>query len=401
MRRRAFASWQVLAALVVLAVLLLFVQRSTAARDVDVATGPPNAAQRAFFESSASRPDLVLFFKALPKSKKLLMARNLGEHATASSAKIAAKLLSTFDEQARDTLIASLSKIAASNPDLVAGEIGQSGSFQRIGVFRALRSAGEKGIRSAAASLSDPARKSNAVRFLVELGSPSIPHVLPLLNDPTEATRAAAAEALGKLRATEAVGPILSRVSNSKGEEKSAYIAALSDIGDARAENELLNALQVAGPGEAARIMAGLGRIASTRSIERLVRIHREGSNQERDAALSGLVLAANRAFTYVDDPKLKLAIAARVRTPLAETAIRAAMSDSSLAKVALKAAVGREGLVEAVWPQEGEIDNVPLRIEVLASTKAGRRILGSLKDHPTFGGYAQRALELSTISEN
>jgi len=401
MRRTGFASWQVLAALVVLAIILVIFQRATSARDVDLATGEPNAAQRAFFESAASRPDLELFFKALPRSKKLQMARNLGDHATPNAAKVAAKLLSTFDEQAREALIASLSKLAATNPDLVAGELGQSGSYQRIGVYRALRSAGDKGTLAAAAALADPARKSNAVRYLVELGPSSIPHVLPLLNDENEGTRAAAAETLGKLRATEAVDPILLKLLNAKGEERSAYIASLADIGDRRAEDSLLQALEGASSGESARIMAGLGRIATPRSIAQLVRIHREANSQTKDAALTGLVLSGDTAFAHVEDPKLRLEIAARVHTKKADETIRGLLSHPSLSKSALKAATGREQLASALWPQSANPDNVALRMEVLATTKAGNRILQGLSDDPVYGGYAKRALELSTISEN
>lgn len=401
MRRHGFASWQVLAALVVLAIVLLIIQRATSARDVDVATGPPNVAQRAFFESAASRPDLELFFKALPRGKRLQMARNLGEHATTSTAKIAAKLLSTFDEHAREALIASLSKIAAESPDLVAAELGQNGSYQRIGVFRALRSAGDSGTRAAAAALADPPRKSNAVRFLVELGTTSISHVLPLLNDKSETTRAAAAEALGKLRASEAVDPILAKLPQAKGEERSAYIASLADIGNVRAEDSLLQALERSTPGERARIMAGLGRIATPRSIDSIVRIHRDGNSQERDSALSGLVLAADHALEHVQDPKLRLQVAARVHTMKSDEVIRGLLTDPVHSTPAIKAASGREQLASALWPKSASPDNVALRMEVLATTKAGHEILRGLQNDPVYGGFARRALELSTISEN
>jgi HEAT repeat protein len=408
MKRTGFASWQVLAALVVLAIVLVIFQRATSARDVDVATDPPNPAQRAFFESAASRPDLELFFKALPRSKKLQMARNLGDHATPNAAKVAAKLLSTFDEQAREALIASLSKLAATNPALVAGELGLSGSYQRIGVYRALRSAGDRGTHAAAAALADPARKSNAVRYLVQLGPSSIPHVLPLLNEESEGTRSAAAETLGKLRSIEAVAPILSKLPLAKGEERlakgeerSAYIASLADIGDRRAEESLIRALEGATPGESARIMGGLGRIATPRSMAQLVRIHKEGSSQTKDAALTGLVLSGDTAFAHIEEPKLRLEIAARVHTKKADETIRGLLSHPSLSKSALKAATGREQLASALWPQSANPDSVALRMEILASTKAGNRILQGLSDDPVYGGYAKRALELSTISEN
>jgi HEAT repeat protein len=221
------------------------------------------------------------------------------------------------------------------------------------------------------------------------------------LGDSSETTRAAAAEALGKLRATAAVDPIMKRLPGAKGEERSASLAALSDIGDARAEVALVQALETAVPGEKARIMAGLGRIASLASIQKLIAEFRHGDDKVRESALSGLTLAKDRALEYVVDPALRLQIAARFQSPQSDAAIRSSMSDSLLTKAAIKAARGREGLVDAVWPLEGEVDNVPMRIEVLASTKAGRRILDSLRDHPTYGGFARRALELSTISEN
>lgn len=401
MRRHGFASWQVLAALVVLAIVLLIIQRATSARDVDVATGPPNVAQRAYFESAASRPDLELFFKALPRGKRLQMARNLGEHATPSTAKIAVKLLSSFDEQAREALIASLSKIAAETPDLVAAELGQNGSYQRIGVFRALRLAGDSGTRAAAAALADPPRKSNAVRFLVELGTSSIPHVLPSLNDNSETTRAAAAEALGKLRASEAVDPILSKLPQAKGEERSAYIAALSDIGDRRAEHYLLNAVQTAGSGEKARIMAGLGRIASPSTLTRLVHLYRDGSDQDRVAVLGAFTLAGDLALEHIGDQKLSLEVASRIRTTKADSIIKGALYDPTMARQAIKSAAGREQLSSSLWPKTAGPDNVALRMEVLATTKAGHKILRGLQNDPVYGGFARRALELSTISEN
>lgn len=396
MKFRAFASWQVLAALAVLAVILLVAQRSMSARDVDVATGPPNAEQKAFFEKSVARPDLELFFKALPPQKRLAMASNLGEHQTQSAATIAAKLLSTFDDRARATLIASLTKIASQNPEFVAAELSQNGNYQRIGIYLALRSAGEKGTRAVAAALADPPRKPNAIRFLVESGNASIPFVMPLLSDEKEQTRAAAAEALGKLRATAAVEPILRNLSQAKGEERSAYFAALADIGDPRAEKQLTEALQNASPGEKARIMAGLGRIATTSSIAKLTTIHKEGNGQDRDAAVSALVLSSDKALSQITDPKLKLQIASQIHSPKADATIRAALTTTENIKEALKASRGREALVDTVWPTEGDIDHIPQRIEVLATTKNGKRILDLLKDHPTFGGYAQRALALS-----
>lgn len=399
--RAGFASWQVLVALAVLAGILLFVQKRRTAGDVQLATGPQSAAQKAFFHNAAERPDLDLFFKALTHAQKVAMADNLARYPNADTAKAAARLLATFDEPARQELAKSLIKIAAHDPGLVAAELARTGSFEQQGLFAALAATGDPGMRAAAQSLKVPDRRINAIRFLVEQDDKAVPFIVPYLKDPEPETRAAAAEALGKLGATSAVEALLELLAKSEGAEHAALLNALADIGDPRAEPAILGALRQGDSLAEERLMAGLGRMATPRALGYLQERYRAGNAEQRTAARNALILAGDHALQQVGDPELKLAIAKGTTSELSVGVIRRSLENPKLEAAAAEAARGREALVADLWPAGFERKADPgaggtwARIEALATTSSGREILRRIKADPRLGGLAERSLRL------
>lgn len=403
--QKGFASWHVLAVLAVMAGVLLFIQRQRASSEVSLATGPSSSAQRAFFESAAGRPDLEIFFRGLSPAQRIAMARRLGEAATPAATQVAATLLATFDDAAREALAESLSAIAKKDPDLVAAELGRNGSFELQGLFAALRDAFPKSVPAIAAAVGDPGRRSNAVRLLVESAQSAIDGpawkseaervVLPMLDAKEAPVRAGAAEVLGKLRSKAAVAHLLSRLEAAEGEDKASILSALAEIGDPRAESVLLASLESDRPSP--RILAGLGRIASPRSLARLLEFVRTGDEAMRNSALSGLSLAGDAGLAAAPDPKSRLAVAKQLKTPAADAAIREALQSGTEMRAALEAARGRETVAASVLPVGIPKDDAyaAARCEVLATTIAGRQRLKALIDDLELGGFAQRALEL------
>jgi hypothetical protein len=201
------------------------------------------------------------------------------------------------------------------------------------------------------------------------------------------------------LGAKEAVEPLLSKLANTSGPEHDAYLSGLADIGDSRAESVLQAAIENGNADKSARLLAGLGRIATPSSIRRLKMICLNGKKDLRQAALEGLILAGDLALTAIKGPALRLEIAARLHSAQADQAIAQALSDPSLTAKAIDAAKGREALVESIWPT-AMLPNDPTisrRMTVLASTIRGRDILKKLSTQPTFIGLAKRALALAT----
>jgi HEAT repeat protein len=394
---RGFASWKVLAALALAAALLIFIQRQLKAKDLDLALGPPSTEQARFFEAAADRPDLELFFKHLTPGQRIVFARNLGAHATAGAAKSAARLLSTFDERARQELADSLSHIAKENPKLVAAELGRGGSFEQSGIFAALRYAGGPGIAAAVEALADGGRRANAIRFLVGIGTPAAAPLLEKLARGQPEEKSAAAEALGTMRHEPAVGPLLRELDQAPAEARGPLIAALADIGDPRAEGILLDAIRSAAASERAGLLLGLGRMATPKALRAIWDLYSSGDEKAKAEAAAAFVLAGERGLSDIPDPLIKLEVASKVSGPRADAAIRHALRQPALAAQAIKASIGREGLANDLWPPPAEDDSLAgLRFEALSSTSAGRATLRALSSDPRYGGFAQRALSLA-----
>lgn len=405
--QRAFVSWHILVVLAVIAGVLLFVQRRRSAGEVELATGPANAAQKEFIEQSARRPDLALFYKDLTPTGRIRLAENLGRQGTASAAKMATTLLATFDETARSALTDALGTIAKKDPKLVAAELGRTGSFELQGLFEALNRAFPTSIPAAAEAIADPTRRANAIRFLVEgaqdpdrapawtaaVGSA----VVPMLEADDAGVRAAAAETLGKLRMGAAVEPLRQKLGAAEGEERTAILAALADIGDPRSEDLLMR--EVAGkPIPSPRILAGLGRMATDGALSELAGRWETADSEARAHVVAGLVLAGDRGLTFVRDPALKLQIAAKLDSPEASRVIRRSLTERGLTDEAIRASKNRPELADALWQagMSAGDPTVPARFAALATTAKGRAVLTELKSDGALGGLAQRALALA-----
>lgn len=403
----AFVTWHVLAGLAVLGAILLVVQRQRSASELAVAIGPVNAEQKAFFERSAERPDLELFFKGLSPAQRIQLAENLGVQATPAAAQMAASLLTTFDEAARTALTSAMVQMAKKDPGLVTPQLSRTGSFELQGVFAALYSAFPGGIEAAAQSLGDPARRANTIRFLVEgaqnpdrsaTWKTEVERVLlPKLRAEDEALRTGAAEVLGKLRLRAAVAPLLTRFDIAEAAERTVITGALADIGDPRAETTLLSQLDTVA-GSRARILAGLGRMATNTSLARLLAAYESEDREGKEQALAGLVLAENRALDFITEGSLRLEVASRLQTQKATDVLRAALLKPGQVRAAIRASKHREGLADSLWnPNVAATDpTVPARMAALATTRRGREILRGLEADPKLGGLARRALLLA-----
>jgi len=400
-----FASWHILVVLAVLAGVLLFIQRQRASSEVSLATGPAGAEQKAFFEEAAKRPDLELFYRGLSSEQRIAMARRLGDTGTPAAAKVATTLLATFDEAARKALSKSLAKMAQRDPKLITAELGRNGNFELQGLFAALRSAYPNSVVAIAEAVGDPGRRANAVRLVVESAqdpaegpswkASAEAAIIPGLEAKEASVRAGAAELLGKLRSAAAVPLLLSKVVVAEGEDRAAILSALAEIGDPRAEGALLDSLQSGRPSP--RTLAGLGRMATPKSLGRLAEFVRDGDAAVRESAIIGLSLAGDPGLSAAPDMKSRLEVARRVRTPAADSVIRRALESGTEVPLALEAATGRETLASSILPPTLDKADpfTAARCETLASTIAGRRMLKGLIDDPKLGGFAQRALEL------
>jgi hypothetical protein len=394
-----FASWKVLAALVIVAVVLLAVQLRMAASEVALATGPPNAAQRQFFEQAASRPDLELFFKSLSPRQRLAMAERLADHPTQGATKTAARLLSTLDEHARERLVQSLTRLARENPDLVAAELGRTGSFEQAGLLRALDAAGDSGARAAAQALLKPELRAQASAFLVRSEQDVEGELLPMLGHTEPDVRAAASETLGRRRSAVAVEPILKAFRAAQGEERRAHLIALARIGSPGAEFELLAESREFNPDDVPReLWAGLGRIATPRALKALEAALSAVEGARKEAVEEALTLAGDAALRYLKDSALRVRLAGRVRSPLADEILRGALVSPEAPRQAIEAAQGRPEVAPALLPPgfDARHPSVPFRTAALASTEPGRAILAAIPLDSPLGGWARRALILA-----
>jgi len=371
------------------------------ARDVSTATGPKGDSQHDFFVAAADRPDIELFYKKLTHEQRMSMAQRLGEYPDPKLAAVIGKLVGTFDSEARKVLTDSLTKVSVSHPEAVAALLIQKGSLQIVSITSALRNIGPTALPAVVDELKVADGRTNSVAYLVAVGKPAVPNLLPVLSDKDKDVRLAAADALGKIGANEAVAPLTKLYAESTGDEKFGYLSALSGIGAEETEGLLSKAVDdetMTNP-RRAQAMLGLGRIGTDSAIKKLWELSSTDDPQVRDSVVSALQLAGERALTGKPNPLLGLRVAGGLKNAEADRYISEALRDPSLTIVAAEAASRRPTLVPALstnvrlLAKDGaEVDAL---MKALATTTEGQRELKRLSDDPLVGGLAFRRLKL------
>jgi HEAT repeat protein len=374
----------------------------TQRRDVEVATGPPSPAQEAFFIDGATRPDIATFFKKLSPSRRLAMAQNIGRYTDPQLAKLCGILLGDFDPKARAALAVSLTHIAQTHPDAAASELSEQGSFQYLGVAQALKATGPQVIPFVAQQLANSGAKSNAESVLVEFKTASVQPVLALLTSKDQATRQAAEETLGKLRATAATGALTAIFQSKAGpDERETALVALAAIGDPTSESTFTAIIQDPSQPAGLRCEAaqGLGRIGSASAAEALWKFAQDPDWDVRDAVMDGLALCGDPALNTQNVPQdLLLTIASRLTSPKSDQVIREALTNPNLTTRAALACTNRPSLTPDLQrllenpKNQANGDLAEAAIGSLATTPQGQSVLAGLKKDPNLAGFIQRA---------
>lgn len=411
-----------------LGVVLAVTNAITAQNDVRMATGTVGEAQERFFVDAADRPDIAIFFKGLAPDQRLKMSQSVGEYDDPKIAVLIGKLLADFDFVAREALTDSLVKLVKKQPKAVAEQLALKGSFQQLAVAKALATLGPTSAPFAAATLSNADARPNAVGYLVDLGSPSVPVLLPLLKDASIDVRLAAADGLGKLRSREAI-PELTRLyremfEKSKQPEavavpgqpapmtlaaisdaRAAYLTAISGIGDPGSEPLLVQIL--ANPAEPSTLRAqaalGIGRIASVQGARLLWNYRDDDEFELRESILSALQLAGGTALSVappLDESVIR--VAGGIKGTAAEQVIAAGLRTPALVEAAALAATDRPSLVPNLLSvlrapaarQDGRVADAAIR--ALRSTDQGELALRNSPEMAIFAGLIDRQKRLN-----
>lgn len=369
-------------------------------RGRDLATGPKSRDQLDFFVNAVDRPDSSAFFKRLTPGQKLKVAQNLQQYSHPKLIRLATMWLTDFDVAARPELAKTVKDLAPKYPKEAAEELSATGGFQKIATFTALRASFPKTLPFAVDQLSVPAARPNAIEYLVLEGTRAGPAVRTRLRDTDRDTRLAAAEVLGKIGFREAVPELLELYGNGDQADKSAYAAALANMGDPRAEQLFIRLLKDSGtaaPDRASAIL-GLGKIGSPVAVTVLAREVIERPI-DRTQILESLSLAGDRGLQARLPEKDLLQIAGAIRSDQADKVIRKALSSPELLRKAAETATGRPGLVENLSHRLFELDPatqgslIEAVVKALASTPKGKAILNGDESLKKFGGFVRREL--------
>ncbi|MDR3688561.1 MAG: hypothetical protein P4L46_04220 [Fimbriimonas sp.] len=414
--------------IVSIGVILAIYNAVSLRRDIAVAIGPEGDSQREFFKGASERPDITTFFKNLGPERRLKMAQNIGHYDDAPLAALCGKLLDSFDPVARKALTDSLSRVALVHPDAVAAQFNLPGSFQQLAIATALRKAGTRAIPLVDKQLSVNDARPNAIAYLVSSGTDAIAPTLPYLDQKDKDTRLAAVDALGKLRAVQAVPKLLTLYHGSKEEERLSYFTALATIGEPSTEplmSDVLRNVSLPTPLRAQAAL-GLGRIG-TESAEVLDWQYTQNADQTiRESAISALQLAGDPALrlglkamsglgpesdqgdnleaTDQSRRHTMLVVAGGIRTQYADSIIESGLSDPSTTIQAARSCTGRPELVSQLIGTvklknaDDQGDVIDAILKSLTTTSKGRTALERLSADSSagaLGALASRRLKL------
>ena len=369
-------------------------------RDRQLALGPHGQPQQRFFKNAVDRPDIASFYKRLKSPEKLKVASNLGHYAMPETVRLAELLLVDFDADARAQLGEVLIKFAPEYPAELAKELKNTGGFQKLATFRALRSAFDATLPHVIKQLDITEGRANAAEYLVGEGPKIGAAVMPVLESELAETRLIAADILGKIGYRPAAPRLLDLYRSALESEKTAYLAAISNLGDPMTEPVLIEVLTRSSSSEGDKVVAvlGLGRIATPSAIERLWSLADQEGNL-RDRAIEALTLAGGRSLDGGGSQRNRLAVATGITGPRADEVIKTELSNSASSQAAALAAVGRPQLVEALIrrltaldppSQGGQIEEI---VHALASTGEGRKALQESAVRARYGGFIDREL--------
>jgi hypothetical protein len=387
-----------------LGVGLGFYNAYTARRDEQLATGPNSENQRRFFVEAAERPDLEAFFKSLKGEERVAMARNIGRYRDPELASLIGKVLGDFDPKARTELTRSLATIAQAHPDKVAEQLKLTGSFQSLGVTRALKTVGPSAIPLVVKQLEVGDARNNAVAYLVGEGEKAVPPLIESLKHENADVRKAAADALGKIGSHTAVPALTAKYGSSTGDEQIVYLAALSAIGAPESEALFVRNLANDKSPLTWRALAalGLGRIGSPHAASVLWKYAEHPDLDFQAQIISALQLAGDASLRSPErKPSLVTEVAHRVDTPLAESLIRQGLTRTATPPQ-IRAAEGRPTLVPALAAVLHSIDPVSQGditdavIQTLGTTPEGEAELAKLEKNPIYAGFVIRRERLA-----
>jgi len=388
--------------LIVSAVAMAFYNAWSTKTDIRIATGPTSKEQGEFFVNAADRPDIATLYKSMTHAQKIQVAQNIGNYNHPKLAKLIGILLADFDQDARKELAKSLAKVAQKQPEAVAQELKNAGSFQNLGVTEALKSIGDKAIPYVVKQLSNGDCRPQAIAFLIE-NPASIQPLIACLDDKNADVVKAAVEALGKLRAVQATTKLMAMYDVSKKEDKLLYLTALASIGDPRTEHLLTLALDDPELDSSMKQQAalGLGRIASPTSILRLWRIVPNPDVDLVDSTISALQLAGDASLNTPNTPvDIRIRVAAGIESSLANSVIAEGIAnpDPAIKKIAFQSAMERPGLVRPIVnflksiQTGGDGELIDYAVTALMSTPQGVREAQTLKSNDLLVGFIERS---------
>jgi HEAT repeat protein len=383
-----------------LGVVLASVNAFTVKRDISMATASKSEEQRQFFIGCAARPDMANFYKSLTPEVRYSMAQNIGRYDDPQMAALLGTLLGDFDEHAREALTASLVRLAKIQTKAVAEQLKQKGSFQVIAVTRALVESGVPIESLVAEQLSVGDARVNAENLLVDRGTVSIPALLPKLSVTDNDVKLAAADALGKLRAREAIPTLLTLLKEAKPDQYISYLAAISGIGDPSTEGLLSSVItdETVPIPQRATTAVGLGRIGTPSAIATLWRYSDDPDLQLRQSVIAGLSTAGDRALAaHPTLDSAKLQVATGIQSAVANAVVAQAIGESILEISAIKSSESRPELVPVLIQHlakksvADDGDVITEILKALQSTDLGQREIAKLKARPEFQGLLAR----------
>lgn len=371
----------------------------TAGRDVRLATGPQSEAQERWLVSAASRPDLATFFKRLTRDQKLAMAQAVGRYDDAPLAKIAGTCIETFDPQTRDAFAAALIRVAKAHPKEVVDQMVGGGGIKQRAIANALHPLGAVVLPMVAEKLTVGDARTNAVSFLADSGLDAVPYVAPKLADKDKDVRLAAADCLGKLRATSATDALTKLAQSAAMEERPRYWAAIASIGNPSSEpflTSLISDVELDGS-QRAQAALGLGRVATESALRTVARFLTTDEAPLSRACIDALRSAGDRGLAVAPNEEARVAVAAGVLSPAADAVLRAALERPATAATASALCADRPQLHPELiaaarrFASDGEVADAV--VHALDQTSSGRKRLQSLRNDPDLGGFVRRVL--------
>ncbi len=382
-------------------ITLALINTFTLQSDIRTAVGPESDGQKQFFIAAADRPDVAVFFKNLRPEERISLARNIARYDDPKLATLIAKLLADFDVEARAELGKSLTKLAKTQPQAVADQLKERGSFQQLAITQSIQTLGSGAIPFVIKTLEVADARTNAVSFLVSQGTPSVPALMPLLKGENKDIVLSAADALGKLKAQEASPQLQELYRKAIPADRAAFLTALSSIGDPRNEfifREVLSNAKEPLPLRSQSAL-GLGRIGTPSATSLLWQYAYSDERELANSSISGLQFSGDPALTERTTFDLVTAkVASGITGPRADRALSQALSNPSIAAEVAKLCNERPTLVSALLAtlqklelsEQGDLADAVLRS--LLTTDSGRAKVAALKsDDPILAALVAR----------